>query len=256
MAQGKEWREITSETQTQVVIIADAHVDCEESATVFFQMLEQITPLHTQVIFLGDIFELWIAIPKYENQWQHRFLQWCSQQEIPPLFIEGNHEFFVNISYDGPKFITDGEKISPCGIIVYNQVVFVHGDRFHEQAIGYKSFRFTVRNRIIKSLLAILPWGLKLANRIRLLMKRDKSARGKLPIDMIEKYAQTLLDKTKAKMVVLGHFHHYCQGGNQLVLIPDWKETHKIAIIETDTKKIKVDTWQKIIEYKKIFRKN
>ena len=95
------------------IVIADAHVD-ESSAEAFFNLLGRIEASGVRVIFLGDVFELWIAIPRYEQTMHRRFLDWSRRQREKPILIEGNHEFFVNQRYGG-LLETDGRTWDPPG---------------------------------------------------------------------------------------------------------------------------------------------
>ena len=61
-----------------MIIIADAHVDDAGGHKAdFFQMLRAIEKTNHDVIFLGDIFDLWIALPRYEKDCHKAFLAWC-----------------------------------------------------------------------------------------------------------------------------------------------------------------------------------
>ena len=61
------------------ILIADSHLQKGEEEP-FFDMLEKIRRYQPAgVIFLGDIFELWIALNGYESDIHERFLQWCRE---------------------------------------------------------------------------------------------------------------------------------------------------------------------------------
>ena len=65
-----------------MIIIADAHIDeSRGNESVFFQMLDAIEKTDQDVVFLGDIFELWIALPHYEKGSHRSFLTWCETQK-------------------------------------------------------------------------------------------------------------------------------------------------------------------------------
>ena len=81
-----------------LVIITDAHVSAgTRAAEAFFRMLAKLSAGPHGVIFLGDIFDLWIALPRYETGLQHEFLKWCRREKARRTvgYVEGNHEFFV-----------------------------------------------------------------------------------------------------------------------------------------------------------------
>ena len=64
------------------LILADAHLRPGDSSAEkdFFSFLMEVEklPLDTALIFLGDIFELWIAVGHYEDPLHRRFLDWCA----------------------------------------------------------------------------------------------------------------------------------------------------------------------------------
>ena len=61
------------------VLIADSHIQCgSEKAEIFFRMLDRLAALKPAgILFLGDIFELWIALKGYEMPEHKRFVDWC-----------------------------------------------------------------------------------------------------------------------------------------------------------------------------------
>ncbi len=81
-----------------LAVLADVHaVEGEESERVLRNLLEQLSSTDDDVMFLGDIMDLWIGLPKYECKLQRDFLEWCrhekSRRKI--YFVEGNHEYYV-----------------------------------------------------------------------------------------------------------------------------------------------------------------
>ena len=82
----------------KIIFIADAHlVDAADSSDGFFEFLKKIGESEYQIVFLGDIFELWIAFDAYEEPIHRRFLEWCRTEKERRMvgFLEGNHEFYV-----------------------------------------------------------------------------------------------------------------------------------------------------------------
>ena len=126
-------------------MIADAHIAGGEVEQEFFRMLERLSalPPSVAVVFLGDIFELWIALRRYEADLHRRFIRWCEteKQKRQIIFTEGNHEFFL------PRrlFTRSGR-----GDIRINDLLFTHGDRINPKDIPYLFFRMGVRNFFTK----------------------------------------------------------------------------------------------------------
>lgn len=247
MAEREHYLRINDAEHRLLYVISDAHIETAEEVDAFFEMLEHLEKKEHRVAFLGDIFELWIALKGFEAPCHSRFLAWCERQKCKPIFIEGNHEFYVNQIYAGRAFISDGATISPPGIIVYNQIALGHGDRY-SRALGYRSFRAAIRNPVTKFLLRILPFGRKLARRIAYMMRRENKASYVLPMDRIENYAKFLVNKTQTKKVVLGHFHQYHQTEAHpiFVLLPAWQQQQQIAFLDTETGELQCGRWQEI----------
>ena len=58
-----------------LILIADSHLSENTSNLVEFKkFLEWISRSDYDVCFLGDIMELWIALPKFENAMHREFL--------------------------------------------------------------------------------------------------------------------------------------------------------------------------------------
>jgi hypothetical protein len=79
-------------------MIADAHISrTQGNVEAFFEMLAALEDGPSDVVFLGDIFDLWVALPRYENEQHRMFLSWCQRQKGHRRigFVEGNHEFFL-----------------------------------------------------------------------------------------------------------------------------------------------------------------
>ena len=65
-----------------LIIVADSHIEPGSAAeTVFFRMLAKLSASGHDIVFLGDIFELWIGLPRYEGTSQKKFLSWCREQK-------------------------------------------------------------------------------------------------------------------------------------------------------------------------------
>ena len=123
----------------------------------FFSMLRALEKSAEDIVFLGDIFDLWIALPRYERAIHHRFLSWCADQKLRRGigFIEGNHEYFLArrkgrfFSWcTNGAFWKDG-----CGNI------FCHGDQVNRLDRNYLWFRRAVKNDLSQTALRWLPLG-------------------------------------------------------------------------------------------------
>jgi len=110
-----------------MIIITDAHIsEAKGNHTIFFKMLECLERNSQDLVFLGDIFDLWIALPRYEETIHRDFISWCRQQKNHRTigYMEGNHEYFLasERATDFTWCSHDSWLLDDSGIL------FVHGD--------------------------------------------------------------------------------------------------------------------------------
>ena len=133
------------------LMIADAHLTCREPEDGFFRMLDGISrlPADIGIVFLGDIFDLWIALRGYENDEHLRFLDWCRREKAnrQVIFLEGNHEFFVAKTHQD-AFSYSGEDVYQDG-----RLQWLHGDRINKKDYAYALLRFIIRNPLTRWIL-------------------------------------------------------------------------------------------------------
>ena len=68
----------------EMIIITDAHISkARGNHAIFFKMLESLEKNNQDLIFLGDIFDLWVALPRYEEEIHRDFIAWCRRPEKP-----------------------------------------------------------------------------------------------------------------------------------------------------------------------------
>ncbi len=77
-----------------MIIITDAHISkTKGNHAIFFKMLEFLEKNNQDLIFLGDIFDLWVALPRYEEEIHQDFIAWCRIQKSHRTigYMEGNY---------------------------------------------------------------------------------------------------------------------------------------------------------------------
>jgi UDP-2,3-diacylglucosamine hydrolase len=220
-----------------LIVVADAHIKPgSRQEQPFFRMLQRLGDSRHDVIFLGDIFELWIALPGYEQASQRAFLEWCRQQKASRTigFIEGNHEFFVSAEH-GDSFswsTPDSSWRDTAGNL------FVHGDQINRNDKRYLMFRRLTKNVVTRTMLRFLPGGPQICHRLgRMLQHTNRQHRLGLPEEQIRFFAdQHFADGVKA--IYAGHFHstYQCKhtSARTLYLLPAWFESGQVARIDTN----------------------
>ena len=228
-------------------MIADAHIAGGEVEQEFFQMLDRLSalPPSVAVVFLGDIFELWIAFSKYEADLHRRFIQWCQRekQKRQILFTEGNHEFFL------PRqlFTRSGRRDIRLG-----DLLFTHGDRINPKDIPYLFFRMGVRNFFTRSVLYLTgpAFGPKVAENIRLSLKTRKNIYKK---DFPEKSIRKMMQKARTRgirRIFLGHFHDsrdFELDGVRLHALPAFQNTGITGVYDAEQDHFQSGAWDEML---------
>ena len=211
-------------------MIADAHLTCRMPEDDFFRMLAAAAclPGDIGVIFLGDVFDLWIALPGYENAEHRRFLDWCRREKTKRkvIFLEGNHEFFVAKTY-GDAFTYAGEGMYQDGLLQW-----LHGDRINKADHGYAFLRFMIRNRLTRWFLRLIgpTFGPSFAHYVRERLRTTNQAyKHYFP----EPHALRYLASCPPDSVVFaGHFHNRVTKtaeGRVLEVLPAYAEASELA---------------------------
>jgi len=225
-----------------MILIADPHVSQRNgNVEPFFAMLAQLAESEEDVVFLGDLFDLWIALPRYETDLHRRFREWCREQTSRRVvgLVEGNREFFVADGQpDCLTWYTTEEHRDDHGNL------FTHGDLINPSDVRYRRFRRLVKNRTVKAILRALPFGPSIAMGIRHLLKRtNRRLRHTMPEEEIAAYAEGQFGRG-VRTICAGHFHrgHVYRSGEQVLhLIPAWLNTRQVARLEPETGTIELD---------------
>ena len=219
------------------ILIADSHLR-EGSEQNFFAMLDRIREYPPKgVVFLGDIFELWIALDGYESDLHRRFLEWCreAKQHFEVGFIIGNHEFYVC-----ERYADAFTWISLTGHTTAEGFRFIHGDLINRADHAYLLLRILLRNALTRFLLKITAKkiGPKVADYVLVSLKPiNRRHKRQLPMPYLEKNSRKAAGD-KQSLVFAGHFHQYADldfdGGIKTVILPAWFTAEEIALLGTD----------------------
>jgi UDP-2,3-diacylglucosamine pyrophosphatase LpxH len=232
-----------------MIIIVDAHIsEARSNFASFYKMLELLGDSAQDIVFLGDIFDLWLALPRYETDIHRQFLAWCRNQKNHRSigFIEGNHEFFLaeerheNFTWCSPGPWTLDSRGN----------LFVHGDLINHSDKRYLLLRKLTKNRITKFIFRRLPFGPRIAPMFkRKFEKTNATFRKYLPEDKIKEFAETQFTNG-VQTIFMGHFHqdYYYRNSEsrELYVLPDWHSTHKVTLYEPDSSKITSIHWKQL----------
>jgi UDP-2,3-diacylglucosamine pyrophosphatase LpxH len=233
-----------------MIIVTDAHVShARGNHSDFFRMLEAIESTEHALIFLGDIFDLWIALPRYEEGIHKKFIDWCHEQKSRRTigFLEGNHEFYL-VSQHSDAFTWcsyDSWLQNDAGIL------FVHGDLINRKDKKYLAFKKLIKNDLVKSILRILPYGPEIAMSVKQgLKKSNNKFRMQIPWDEIKFFADSKFAEG-VDTIFAGHFHQKYRYGShetkKLYLLPDWLSTQTVTMYEKDKQQLSLKHWKELL---------
>jgi UDP-2,3-diacylglucosamine pyrophosphatase LpxH len=233
-----------------MIIIADAHiVDTRGGECGFFHMLRAIEKTDLDVIFLGDIFDLWVALPRYEKDIHKLFISWCNNQKNYRTvgFIEGNHEYFVaNEKNSCFSWCSDAASFKDD----YGNL-FCHGDQINRKDRNYLRFRRISKNKISKTFWRLLPFGPHFGMLLKhALKKTNLEFRKHLPEDMIMEFAKSEF-KVGTSKIFVAHFHQtyeyrYDQD-KTLYVLPAWYNTEQITLYDREAENVNSLHWREIL---------
>ena len=233
-----------------MIIVTDAHISkARGNDTAFFKMLGAIESTEHDLIFLGDIFDLWVALPRYETDIHNNFISWCLEQKKNRTigFLEGNHEYYL-ASQRGAAFTW-------CSNEAWWQdddgTLYAHGDLINPKDRNYLIFKKLTKNRIAKYILRSLPFGPKITDSIKAGLKKTNSQlRLQLPWDDIKFFADNRFAEG-IDTIFMGHFHQeYCyakQESKKLYVLPDWLGTQKVALFQKNPITVSTRHWSELL---------
>ena len=232
-----------------MIIITDAHISkAAGNHATFFRMLESLEKNNQDLIFLGDIFDLWVALPGYESDIHHDFIEWCREQKKYRTigFMEGNHEYYLATER--------AQTFSWCSADAWYRddagTLFVHGDQIYRRDRNYLAFRKLLKSRMAKFIMNSLPFGPKYVESFKKRLKQTNTGfRMHLPREEVKLFAETRFAEG-IDTIFVGHFHQeylYCNADSKkLYVLPDWFDTQKVTVFNRDTKKIAFIDWKEI----------
>lgn len=195
-----------------VVVVADAHLggpggNGEELA----EQLAVLEPARcVRVLFLGDLFHLWIGARRFETP-EVRLLapviRDLRQRGIRVSYVEGNRDFFLSGGAYGDLFDDYGREVR--FEIGDEKYLAVHGDGLNPGDWRYRCWRRLSKNAVSRWLTLRLPPAL--SNRLvssteRGLARTNLEHKARIPEGIIRRYAARRLAEGY-NVLLVGHFH-------------------------------------------------
>jgi UDP-2,3-diacylglucosamine pyrophosphatase LpxH len=237
-----DWRKLMEEAQRISVepeggflyIIADSHLgDARAPVGEFFAMLKAL-PEARLVVFLGDLFRVWLALPKFWDAQVRSILEGFAALRaagVPILFVVGNREFFLPAEQSGGRValpfdhIVHGACVLEWGAHRYG---LTHGDIINREDRQHLKWRRISRSRGFEWVFRLMPGGMARAVASwleRKMANTNREIKVTYPLGEIEAFAGSVLGDLDGFFV--GHFHRdetvpVPDKRGALRIVPDW----------------------------------
>ena len=143
------------------IIISDTHIK-DENEPIYqdiLRLIEANAAPQTALIFLGDIFDLFIgAKPVFINRYRLFFeaLKKSNKNGTKIHYVEGNHDFLISKAFsDLPEVLVHERSFSEK--IGDKRFYFSHGDLIDQDDRGYLFLRSLLRSAPIRKIEPIVP---------------------------------------------------------------------------------------------------
>ena len=271
-----DWQRLLAEAPTLrlegaegcVYLVADSHLgDARAPVDEFTAMLEQL-PQARLVVLLGDVFKVWLALPKFWDAQARRLLDALHAlraRGVPVWFVVGNREFFLPA--DGAAALARGlpfDAVVPDAAVLHwagRRYGLSHGDLVNRRDRQYLRWRRIARSRPLAWLFRALPGALarRIAERLeRTLASTNQEIKIAYPADELAAFAAAVVPGLDGFFI--GHFHrdetHHPPGEPQggdggeptpdrpapvLRIVPDWFSRKQVLRLHPDGRTELVD---------------
>lgn len=236
-----------------LLIVTDAHLLPDTPASEdFWEMLSAVSSGEHDILFLGDVMELWMAISRYEDELHARFVEWARKENRNRkiYFIEGNHEYFVASKYKDA--FTDASEDS----LRLGRAFFTHGQYIQEAPWGIN--RLTQRffkSWFTRLVLRVIPGGETIIRKVKgALGSNGKYPHPVVPEARIEAWSGRILEgDASVGHLFLGHFHAArtlsLPGGRTCHVLPPWKQAGEVTLFDLDANRIATaGPWRQVLD--------
>lgn len=222
-----------------LVFIGDVHLDRDDpDLASFLAYLRGLAKTARRIVFMGDLFNLWIASGELEQE-HHRAVLACladlRRQGVETHYVEGNRDYRVEQAHVGEAFDAaggDGLDESWGGRRLYA----AHGDLVNASDRQYRLWRLVSRSAAAWLVFSAVPRRRRFAiaeSVERKLRTTNRQGKRAFPEAAVRRWAAPYLARGYDGLV-LGHFHvereivHEAAGrSGRIFVLPAWKGSRR-----------------------------
>ena len=222
-----------------LVYVGDVHLDgADAHLEAFLGFLDGLRGTTGRLVFLGDLFNLWIGRRELEQPHQRAVaqqLETLRRDGMVVRYVEGNRDYRIAPAYVGSALddaTLDGVSEEFGG----RRLWAIHGDLANPADRNYRRWRRVSRSSLFWVLFNLLPRKrrMRVADAIERKMRRsNRDFKRVFPEQEVRAYAAGFLEQGY-DTVVLGHFHvekdlTAVAPGPQgrILVLPEWRESRR-----------------------------
>ncbi len=228
----------------ELAFIGDVHLDCGDDALPsFLACLDTLAARAGHLVFLGDLFNLWIGARGLERPHQTAVLDRLARARdrgVALTYVEGNRDYRIASGRAADVF----HRIASSALELEwagRRLHVAHGDLVNAADRQYRAWRRISRSRPFWALVGLFPSRsrLRLADRLeRRMRKTNLRMKRSFPEERVRAYGAAAL-RSGCDAVVLGHFHeeHRIEPGDppgSIFVLPDWKSSRRVLRVGPD----------------------
>lgn len=238
----------------RLVFIGDVHLDRDDpDLPAFLDFLRDLGETSRRIVFLGDLFNLWLGRRELEQPHQTAVVQVLEElraKGVAIRYLEGNRDFHLARIYAGRAVDEAGDR----GVTEEwggRRFFVAHGDLANVRDRQYRLWRGISRSRLAWGLFNLLPAGsrLRLADSLeRRFRSTNLSYKRRFPEAEVREYASRQLARGH-DAVVLGHFHVEREivlappgPEGRILVLPEWKGSRRHLEVDEDGRAVFVDS--------------
>lgn len=219
-----------------LVFVGDVHLDRDDAhLEAFLSFLDDLRPTVGRVVFMGDLFNVWIGRRELEQPHQRAVIERLESMRrdgIVIRYIEGNRDYRIEDAYVG-RALDDSTAGGIEESIGGRRLYAIHGDLANPRDRQYRTWRWVSRSPLAWTILRGIPRRRRmrfvegLEERLR---RANLDFKQEFPETDVRAYAEGFLGRGY-DAVVLGHFHVEKDLAatppsppGRILVLPEWKE--------------------------------
>jgi UDP-2,3-diacylglucosamine hydrolase len=230
-----------------LLVIADAHLGTKEGDTErMVRFVSSLNPLSNDLLFLGDLFQIWAGPVRYHTPPVTHLLSRLAQfrrEEGRVYLVVGNRDLFLpELSPEDTSRTLPFDAIAPeyLDIKVGEQTVMAfHGDTVNRQDSRYLRWRRLVRDPRLERLFGFLPscWIRRLMFNLEGQLKTTNATfRRHFPESEWQAFTHRIHRLQAPDMLLTGHFHPDIllmdtSTPTLSLVLPDWQRSQSYLMI-------------------------